>query len=127
MGGEVDGNRYIVQIPKELRAKIYPKLKRKSLDLGGTIKVEVKKKGVFSVSFPGPEPIASFQSIVEDSGTGIIFEQDHPRYLTDILKSSSLRASRNLAETVPWGIEKIYEDNGVPSAGYYSGLNTKKI
>ena len=125
--GEVDENRYIVYIPKDLRDEIYPVLKQASVDLGGTIKVEVEKKGVFSVSFPGAGPISSFQALVEDSGTGIIVEKDQPRYLTDIMKSSSLRASRNLAETVPWGIEKIYEDNGVPSASYYSGLNAKKI
>jgi subtilisin family serine protease len=126
---EIDDKRYLVFIPKPLRSELYDAIKDKAQELGGQIKVEVKKKGVFAASFPDSASIGKMKAIIDATKGDIVFERDQPRELTDITKSSSssIRAARNLAESVPWGIEKIYEDQGVPGASFYSGLTTKKI
>ena len=124
--GEVDDNRYLIHIPKKLRSTVFTSMKNEAVKMGGEIKVEVEKKGVIAVSLPD-SAIAKMKTFADNSGSGIIFEKDPVRDLTSINKSSSSRVERILAESIPWGIERTYEEQGIPASSFYSGLNAKKI
>jgi len=120
---EGDPNRYVVYIPKSKREELYEFVKSEAGKIGGQLEVEVPKKGVIAVTFPDSDSIQAMQTIADDKG--FTFEQDQIRSI-DSMKPS-LRTARKLAEDIPWGIEKTYERDGIPTTSYYDDLMTKKV
>jgi len=112
---EADPKRVICRAPQTGRAQIFAQLKSTALKYGGKINVSVEKRGVVGTTFPD---LASMEQATKSlRELGVPCSRDEIRTLTDT--KGSLRSSRKLAEEIPWGITKTFQNEGIPLVNYY--------
>jgi len=101
--------RFMVKGPDALQA---------ALAVGGNVVLDIPKRGITALEFDNIGMVEELQATANKSGW--LVEKDHLREIIPTIPSNGDR--RRLAESIPWGIEKTYERNGVvdvPSIAYF--------
>jgi len=105
------------------RAKLLAAFKKASVKLGGKVEIEVGIRGIIAVTYPNDGAVISALNYAQENG--LMCGADEKRTLTSV--KTSLRTTRKLSENIPWGIEKTYEEAGVPDLSFFDDFTTKKV
>jgi len=92
--------------------------KKAALAVGGNVVLDIPKRGITALEFDDIGMVEALKTKANKSGFQI--EEDRVREIIPTIPSNG--QGRRLAESIPWGIEKTYERNGVvdvPNSAYF--------
>jgi len=114
-------NRYIVEASQGVNID---SIESSAITKGGHVKERVGKAGRFSV-VEFDDEIKAAEFVSEAASQNVTAERDEVIYSFGVRGQHSIR---NLAEEIPWGIENVFERNGVadiPDQSYFPEVTHK--